>query len=135
MRRAPENARYQTTTRRRYMRIILDQGLNMSQRSEPLAYPSEPEGTFIVNIGIVSFASTSSCQFLFDAGATLMEAGYDAIEAEPGNPFVKELLKSGYGPCTVLDARVPRDVERYFIDTLNQLNALGSNKTTLGATR
>ena len=85
MRRAPENARYQTTTRRRYMRIILDQGLNMSQRSEALAYPSEPEGTFIVNNGIVSFASNYSCQFLFDAGATLMEAGYDAIEAEPGN--------------------------------------------------
>ena len=71
--RAPENSRHQTTTRKRYTHI-LSQGLNMAQRSEAIAYPSEPEGTFIVTDGKVSFPAGSACTFLLYAGATLMEA-------------------------------------------------------------
>lgn len=68
--RHPLNNRHQADTRRKYADLILKFGILTECRSEIVAMPGQAEGTY-----------------LFIAGATLVEAAYDAFLKQPSNPL------------------------------------------------
>eukprot|EP00959_Pyramimonas_sp_CCMP1952_P091109 1907221-Pyramimonas_sp.AAC.1 len=65
------------------------------------------------------------CQFL--AGAHLMEAAYQAYE-EVGDTSqqVKFSIESGMPNCSILRVNTPDDAMTWFVDDLNDLNAIAS---------
>eukprot|EP00969_Alexandrium_andersonii_P023065 1008785-Alexandrium_andersonii.AAC.1 len=94
--------------------MILSFGILTECRSEIVAMPGDEDGTF-----------------LFIAGATLVEAAYDAIARQPKNPLIDRLVQEGLKGVTILDKRTPADAVKWQKTIGNRFNAIASQESFL----
>ena len=115
LRRHPRNARDQHSSRLAYKAIVQAKGVIDGGRSELMAVMIKEDGEDIA---------------LFIAGATLVEAVYDAFDS-PGEKSanLKFTRDSGLANVSIVDRRTPPDVLDEMVDTLNELNGIAGAKS------
>ena len=98
------NNRHQMDTKRKYTNMILQFGILTECRSEVVAVPGPLPAN---NLG------AESVVYLFIAGATLVEAAYEAMKLQPVSPLMIRLRAEGLKGVTLLDRRTPDDALKW----------------------
>jgi hypothetical protein len=120
--RAPDNERDSDDTRAFYIKLIQSEGILEGARSDMIGIPKQQAVVMLSKVE----GQTLSIEVEFCAGATLIEAFYEADTMTPNNSQVSFTRKVGLRSVRFLDPRTPTDIRAFFMDLGNKFNGIGA---------